>query len=220
MPAVLNRSTVVTDAEVDRIVEHSNAWMVGDLAPAFGREPWTVTNGGNAYINSVLVDEDKDVPGALAWHDLTSTGHPVMVTMCKTILDAGYSMFCDGGVLSATLHELAETFYDPYVNAIAQGPDGRYWWREICDAVQGMDYNIAVGGGVYAPNFCLPHWFNPDSPDSNVDFQGGLDAPFTIAKDGYQVTSSCDAGTMIHGADGEQRGGGVNAWRTLKLVGA
>lgn len=229
MVSVINRSTVVSDSEIARIVELTNLVMARDFAPAyerlFGPGHWQYVVGGNHRIKSYFVDTDKDVPGALAFHDLQA-GVPVLFTLAGTILQTGAAMFGPDGVLSAHLHEAEETFNDAACNLTARGPDGRVWWREVCDAVQGMDYKIG-GTDAYAPNFCKAHWFNPDSPDDDVDHVGGLSEPFTVAPHGYQVVASCGGEQQVGGlsqpivvdADGNQRGGGPNAWRTLKITG-
>jgi hypothetical protein len=230
MVSVLNKSTVVTDDEVSKIVAATNLVLSRDFAPDYERlgpdqGHWKCRVGGHDRIQSVLVDEDKDVPGALAYHDLTD-GRPILVTMAKTILDSGGTTFGPDGVLSAHLHEVEETFNDAACNLIARGPDGKYRWREVCDAVQGEDYEITPGSGMYAPNYCKAHWFNPDSPDQDLDFQHSRTEPFQVAPHGYQVVADCGPETQVGGelpiivdADGQQRGAGPNAWRTLRITG-
>lgn len=230
MVSVLNKSTVVSDNDLSKLVELTNFVMARDFAPAyerlFGANHWQFVIGGTNRIKSYIVDRDADVPGALAYHDLRN-GKPVAVTMAATILDSGASMFGPDGVLSAHLHEAEEMFNDAACNLIARGPDGRYRWREVCDAVQGEDYEVGgdYGKGAYAPNFCKSHWFNPESPDDDLDFQRSRSEPFEVAPQGYQVISTCGDETQvfgkgyIEGADGAQRGGGLSAWRTLHLTG-
>ena len=131
MPAVYNRSTVVSDDDVRKMVTACDTQMKRDFCPNHELAPWHLTFGGRAFIHFYVVDEDRDVPGALAYHDYD--GRPVGVVLAKTCLEAGAS------VSSALSHEVLETRVDAFCNATHRNSDGWSYWREVCDAVQTVD---------------------------------------------------------------------------------
>lgn len=206
MPSVLNRSTVVTDDECRRMAAACDVQLRVDFCPAWELAPWRVWFDRGAYIYMVVVDEDKDVPGALAYHDLQD-GRPVGVVMAKTCLDAGLGL---AGVCSALSHEILETRADPYCNYGSENSDGWEYWLEVCDAVQRSGYLI---DGLEVSNFCLKHWFNPEG-DGPFDFMGNLDGPFSLEDGGYQVRRRPGSDSTVHGEAPAYHG-----WRSLKRVG-
>jgi hypothetical protein len=94
MVAVANHSTVVNEAELSTMVKACDTQMRG-FCHDWELTPWAVKVGGRAYVHVVIVDEDKDVPGALAFHDLVNA-RPVGVVMAKTILETGASVLGPG----------------------------------------------------------------------------------------------------------------------------
>ena len=176
MPTVYNRSTVCTDHEVAVWADAVQFQLNEQFARAWDLGPWAlVADGSPRYISFYVVDEDKDVPDALAYHDYD--GRPVGVVLAKTCLEAGAS------VSSALSHEVLETRVDAFCNATHRNSDGWSYWREVCDAVQTQEYNVS---GVTVSNFCRPHWFAPGSAFP-YDWMGTLSRPFEVAPGGYQV---------------------------------
>lgn len=202
MPSLLNRSTVVTDDECKRIASVCDQ-ALAEFCRDWELAPWRVTFNQKAWISIVIVDEDKDVPQALAYHDLLSTGHPVGITMAKTILDAGMGL---DGVCSATDHESKEIRYDPYCDILWTGPDGKNRWGEVADAVQAWSYKI---DGLDVSDYCLKSWHNPKI-GGPYDKLRLLDRPFQVGEGGYQVLSTQGPETQVNGERPPWRG-----WRAF-----
>jgi hypothetical protein len=77
--------------------------------------------------NMIFLD-DADAPGALAYHDLTKDGFPVLKVFVKTTL-------ADNALVSVSAsHELWEALVDPACQLWADGP-GREYAYETADAV-------------------------------------------------------------------------------------
>ena len=125
---------------------------------------------------TIAVLANSDVAGALGYHDLTPTGYPLGKVFAET--DRQYNE-----VLSVTLsHELLEMLGDPWINQSAQGPDGKFYAYEACDAVEAdaMGYTI---GQTLVSNFVTDAWFgNGVGP---YDRLKKLTRPLEIAPGGY-----------------------------------
>ena len=210
MPVVLNRSSVVTDEEAARMAAACDVQLVEHFCPEWELAPWRVRVNTRAFIHMVLVDEDRDVPGALAYHDMNGD-RPVGVVMAKTVLDSGGSMFGPGGVAAALSHEILETRADPWCSFGVEDGRGWEWWLEVCDAVQSTDYAI---DGVHVSNYCLKDWFVPGRDSGRYDRLGQLSAPFTIDRGGYQVRRQPGSESQVTG-----KAPAFHGWRTLKRVG-
>lgn len=122
--------------------------------------------------------EHPDQPGALGYHDRTSTGLPLMKIFPK--LDRQ-----DGVPWSTTAsHEAMETLLDPELSRAAQSPSGHFWALEACDFVENDSYTI---DGISLSNFSLPAAFEPPPKTIGVryDWMGLSRAPFEIRPGGY-----------------------------------
>ena len=82
-------------------------------------------------------------------------------------------------------HEALEMLADEWVNldVTRRMQDGTFelWPREICDAVQGVYYEV---NGVQMSDFVLPEYFIEHS-DGPYDFKRALTEPFGIHESGY-----------------------------------
>jgi hypothetical protein len=126
---------------------------------------------------------DPDQPGALGYHDMTPTGTPLGKIFPK--LDAE-----DGQSLSVTTsHELLEMLADPFLSMACQGPDGKFWAYEVCDAVEDDSYLI---DGILVSNFVTPQYFQPPSAMSGVqlDYLKLVTNPYEVRPGGYMQWNS------------------------------
>jgi len=132
--------------------------------------------GPNDWVIGMFKDADQ--PGALGYHDETPNGLPLAKIF--PLLDAQ-----DGANVSTTIsHELLEMLGDPYLTRAAQGPDGRFWAYEACDAVEQDEYEI---DGIKVSDFVTPHYFEPPKVLTGVrlDFLGLVKKPFEVRPGGY-----------------------------------
>src|SRR4051794_19152525 len=105
--AVLNRSSVVSDDEVQQITNALQKQVNNDFAPAWGIEaklsfvPSTDMESWKGKWNLVVLDT-SDEAGALGYHDLTPEGLPLGKVFAKSDKMTGHS-------ISVTVsHELLE----------------------------------------------------------------------------------------------------------------
>lgn len=174
---------------VERQLQH-------DFGPPWLAHPIHVTHVPGHAITAHLVDEDKNVPGALAYHDNRGALCDIVV-MVKTILDAGGTWTSGSLSVSGALsHEGLELSADAYCAT---------WWTdyntkrnvaaEVADMVEAEAYSVSVkaGGAVAEPvavsNFCLPLWGVTDA-QGQYDFMGTRHAPFEMAPGGYGIVQA------------------------------
>jgi hypothetical protein len=136
----------------------------------------------------VFADDDQQVQGALAYHDVLANGTPYAMILLDEILgNGGTWLEGDVSVSGAASHELCELLGDPGANRWANDAQGEFWALELCDATQGDSY---VLNGVAVSNFLLPAYFNPLNADGPYDYLGVVNAPFEIRPNGYAISGS------------------------------
>ncbi|MGH3375108.1 MAG: hypothetical protein ACRDP6_10240 [Actinoallomurus sp.] len=184
---VINKSTLVTDAEVKTWTAACARQITEHVAPAYGLPPVKVSflsaashAPAGAWVITVL--DDADQAGDLGWHTEDSSGRIYGRVFAKPCLEYGVSV-------STTLsHEVVETFCDPDVNRWADTGRGYRVAYEACDPVEGDSYLI---GDVAVSDFVTPYWYG-ERPAGGADFApthwlGSPLAPFTLAPGGYVV---------------------------------
>jgi hypothetical protein len=193
--AVVNESTHVSEAEFRAMCSAVGAQLARHVAPAWGRAAWPVVpyrseKDAPAGACVIAILDDPDQADALGYHSETPGGLTYGRVFVKPVLDAG------GEVLTGTLsvssvlsHEAIEAFGDAFVNLWADGPDGRSWAFELCDAVQGDGYPIQTRiGAVWVSNFLFPEFFDDmPAPGARFDQMKRLSGPFSLAPGGYSV---------------------------------
>lgn len=186
---VNNTSTVVNSHQVNQMIEACNLWLPM-VAQAWGRTcPYVVlAKTGNWVVN--IVNEEKDVPGALAYHD---EEHDVIhiYVLAKTILDyGGVVLYKDAHtptVSGALSHELGESLVDGFCNGWWQASESVAYASEICDPVQ--DNNIIMrirdGTKVAMSDFILPAWMDTEAVKGPFNYLNTLKRPFSLSPGGY-----------------------------------
>ena len=183
--------------------------MRSHFAPTHELTKWSLTfHDSSKKFKIIVVDEDKDVPDALAYHDYVN-GKPVGIVLAKTIKDYLQGIdwkFGPRGVSVALSHEYLELRRDEYCNETWAAPDGWVYWAEVCDAVQ--DYSYPVGG-VYVSDFVTKAWYAAQAPGP-YDYLGHLSRPFQVGQGGYQVRYRPGAEVQVNGEKPPYHG-----WRSL-----
>jgi hypothetical protein len=210
--AIVNQSTLVSDADAMTMTEAIAAQVRLDAAPLWDRAPAAVifyTDPAGVPQTShgiAIVDTIKDQPqGVLGFHTEDQGGKLWGVVAAKPELDnGGQATTGDWSVSSVLSHEVLEMFIDPNCNLWANDQKGSAYSFEVCDPVEAPTYDT---GDVSVSNFVTPAWFDPlAAPTAQFDKLGRLHAPFSILKGGYVVYESA-------GKQQQRFGDEFPAWR-------
>jgi hypothetical protein len=178
--AVINHSTVVSDADVASCIAACQIQHDRDFAPFWGTSCeliFAISATPDEW--QVVIMDDSDQADALGYHEEDQANMPIGFVFAKTSIQ-------DGEKWTATFsHELLEMLGDPYINTVAVGTiNGQpaCLAYETCDAVENDEYDIS---GVAVSNFVTPRWFDPNGAGQQLDFMKKLNQPFTLDSGGY-----------------------------------
>ncbi|MGY4319737.1 hypothetical protein [Bradyrhizobium sp. JR3.5] len=179
--AFVNKATTPLGVPLDKLVAALTRQLEEHFVPVWGyHAELYVTAEPKAGEWQIVFLDDADAANALGYHDLTKDGQPISKVFVKSTLAAGQK------VSTTASHELLEMLIDPGATLWAQGSDGRFYAYEMCDAVEGEEYeidNIAVSNFVY-PSF-FEAWRQPRSV--RFDHLNKVSQPFEILQNGYQI---------------------------------
>lgn len=185
---VRRKTTLLTDAEVARMVAACHRQSVEHLCPAWGRLPGPVRvlkPGTRKPAADYLLDLcNASAAGSLGYHEELAGDVVTGVIGVGTVLDNGGTKFDGELSVSAVLsHEVCETIINPQTSGWADSGQGWLVALEVSDPVQGDAYQI---DGVSVSDFVTPDFFSPVvSRGDKFDWMGVLPGPFKIAKGGY-----------------------------------
>jgi hypothetical protein len=196
---VINKSTVVADAQIQRwmpafnvYIDHVCEWWPRSVSLIWcppDKEPelaWKL----------VFADKSKEA-GDLGYHDFTADGRPISYVFAADAKAGGYSI-----PVTAT-HEIAEMIADPWVSENFQVSNTRFFAKEICDPCEADEfaYSIKVNPfpAVKVSDFVLPKWFIPKST-GQFDRNKKIDEPLKILPDGYMSVFTPGRGWRNMGA--------------------
>lgn len=214
--ALVNRSTLVTDAHVQAMARAIETQLARDVLPAWRRMPCgcrfaRVDQCGPGDLRIDIVDVLDEV-GVLGYH--TEDDHGVIsgIVGAKVILDAGGGIIAAGSsgdsVCAVVSHEVLEAKFDPnanlYADTLGVSPNGDAIAFELCDPVQASSYYIAQ---CQVSNFVLPSYFDPHGPGP-WDYLRHLGGPFQLEAGGYGIFR---AGTTERAVFG---GSDARPWRS------
>ena len=194
--AILNQSTLVTNADAATMTEAIATQVRMDAAPLWDRAPaaivfYTDPAAVPAAAHGIaIVDAIQDQPkGVLGFHTEDRGGKLWGVVAAQPELDnKGKVTTGDWSVSSVLSHEVLEMYVDPNCNLWANDGKGSAYSFEVCDPVEAPTYTVS---GVSVSNFVTPAWFDPlASPTAQFDKLGQLKTPFSILKGGYVVYES------------------------------
>jgi hypothetical protein len=207
--AVVNQSTLVTNAQLQTMCQAIQIQLDNHFLPAYNLKAATVSFysslanvPGYAWI-LYIVDNDAQVQGALGFHEEETNGRVDGYIMCQPILsNGGVVMVYDPTntsqyTISATAsHEILEMCGDRFAGNFSQGPQitqGNLYCVEVADPVEALNYPITVDGvQIAVSNFVFPSWWNPDFTKQNLplDYLKQLTSPFSISTGGYMIVAS------------------------------
>ena len=201
--AVINESSAITDAEVQKMIPAFQTQWNRDLAPVWDLEQATFTWNDKSHPPPgdawwVVFLDDSDQAGALAYHDVTNTGLPIAKVFAKT-LKADKASISVGAT-----HEICEMAVDPTINLAAQDTKGTFWAYEVCDPVEDDKYGYDIGG-VLVTDFVTPAWFGYEHAHGPIDFQHHATKAFQVLSGGYAQKFDPHSGwQQVNGADIEK----------------
>ncbi len=183
--SIVNRSTVITDAELQGVIRAINRQIFYDFEPYWsfgatlrlegliGRDPDKESLPELRGDAVVYLWDHADVEEALGYHDKNARGIPYGFVFTKIAKQLGESW-------TVTLsHEVLELLGDAQSNLLVQGPHPVhpelevFHWFEMCDAVQSQTYTV---DGVEVSNFVLPLYFTAaEQEGGRNDFLGSID---------------------------------------------
>ena len=209
--AVINKSTLVKDADLTTMCAAIDIQCKRDFCPAWGMLPSTVAfyatsavpNG--AWVISVI-DDDSSAADALGYHEESNNDTVIGFIMAKPILDnGGQVMVFDRSnpgqyTVSGTLsHECLEMLGDRDCNIYCDDANGVSWCREVCDPVEQIGYGIAVGNiMVSVSDFVLNSFWNPQgtrAANGRINHLDSLQKSFSILPGGYAIQRKGGPGT-------------------------
>jgi hypothetical protein len=181
---VKNHSTIVSDADVAKVVAAGQKQIDRDFGPVYGIKAAVHFAAKDAALSAydwqLIVVDDADQAGALGYHDVAANGSPIGYCFAKTTRD-------DGGNWQVTFsHELLELLADPEINLCALDESGQKLYAyEACDACE--DDSLAyVIDGVHVSDFVLPaFWLSSTPVHAPLSFTGAMKKPLQILPGGY-----------------------------------
>jgi hypothetical protein len=221
--AVINESTLVTDAEISLACQAIQIQLNLHCAPAWEGQSASIKSflssekakiPGYAWVASVL--DNPTTAGALGYHSDDPDGYGGGLIdafiFCQPIFGSGGVALYDASnpqnvsVSSVLSHEILEMYGDRFANGFSMGPQitqGNLYAQELCDPVQDQSYNIVVNGNnVSVSNFIFPAWLNPNSKlpeNAPIDYLNKLTKPFTITSGGYMIVASINNEGQVTG---------------------
>jgi hypothetical protein len=185
--AIINDSTVLSDAEVHKAVAPLQKQIDRDAGPVWGISAQLrfVPKGGQPAADEwwLAVLDNSDQAGALGYHDLTDKALPLSKVFAGSDIQYGQSwtVTCS--------HELLEMLVDPSINLTVfdEGPIGaRLYAYEVCDACEADQYAYDIDGTLVS-DFVYPAWFESfrAKGSTKFDHRNQINEPFQLLPGGY-----------------------------------
>lgn len=214
MFTIVNKSTLVSDADVKTMVRAVAYQVRFDACPLFGLVPPPVvfstsvtTSPSGSFAIAIL--DNSDQAGALGWHTEGPGDVIYGEVFAQPVLDnGGNALSAELSVASVLSHEVLETLVDPHANLWADDGHGTAYAYEVGDPVESDSYEIDVSGQkVMVSNFVTPHWFDPMAKSGeHFDYMRRTTSPFQMTSGGYVVT-------MVDGNVSQRFGDTFPEWR-------
>ncbi len=183
--ALINRADDLSDKGLAAIKAALQQQVNQDFLPAWGitAELHVVQEGANPDPNAwwLVFLNDSDQAGALGYHDLTPSLHPISKVFVAEDLKYGAAPSVTAS------HELLEMLGNPYLGDCVVDPrTGRLYAKECGDAVEADELGYRKDG-VLVSDFVLPTYFDPRHRGKGVplSFEGNVSEPFSLARGGY-----------------------------------
>lgn len=196
----VNQAKTPLGVDFDALVSALQKYVTQFIVPVWGT-PAIVVKGKTVPKGSwaIIFLDNSDVPGALAYHDLTSDGFPLSKVFVKTILSGG------DPISIATSHELVEMLIDPAINLCCSGPDPKAMYAyETADPVEETSFTI---DGIAMSNFVFPSYFESFRKSGSTQFDQLklVKKPFQLLAGGYQSIFKGGKWAEVFGSKGKAK---------------
>lgn len=175
--AIVNRSTLVKDSELRKIVPALQVQVSRDFSPIWGVDARITFAGKEARKGEwelYFLDTPSDVD-YLGYHE-TDDDSPVGFVFASLELDRGHELS------STASHEVLEMLADAFLlNSVVKGRIA--YAVEVCDPCQDDRWGYRVGGFLMS-DFVHPDWFGV-SVTGKFDFRGHIRKAWEILPGGY-----------------------------------
>ena len=198
--ACFNRATVGLGVDFDALIAAMQVFVDRHVAPVWGTPARLIKSKGfvKGAWAMVLLD-NADQPGALAYHDLTPDGLPEAKVFVKTTLENN-----DPVSVSAS-HELVEMLVDPAINLMTTGPDPKVIYAyESADPVEALSFRVS---GIPMTDFVYPAYFETFHRPGSVTFDrlDKVRRPFQILAGGYQIVFKNGKWSQVFGSAAKKK---------------
>lgn len=190
--AIVNQSSVVSDAMLAEVVDAIQYQVRRDFAPIWGVDAQLVLVGHAAVAPKgawqMVILDDSDQAGALGYHDVTAEGLPLGKAFIRSDVLAKRPW-------STTIsHEVLEILADPDISLSVEYAGTKktvFFAREVCDPCQDdkWAYTVTVSSPlspVLVSDFVLPGWYHAWRNYPYYDFARHIKKPLQILEGGYQ----------------------------------
>ncbi len=205
--AVINASSVLTDAEVQAAVPALQTQVHRDFYPPWGVDAdlTFVPKGHQPPAGSwwLAILDNSDQAGALGYHDVTSEGLPLGKVFAGTDKQYGYIW-----TVTAS-HELLEMLGDPEINLTVfiqkNARSGELYAYEVCDACEADQFGYQINGTLVS-DFVYPAWFESFRKQGSTQFDhdNKINAPFKLLSGGYIGLFDVKSGSGWHQLNAEE----------------
>lgn len=180
--AVFNKATMPLGVNLDSLIAAMQEYIDRFIVPVWATPARLLkTTGFRPGHWAIVFLDDADVPGALAYHELTPDGLPLSKVFVRTTR-------LNGDLVSVSAsHELVEMLVDPAINLMSTGPDPKAVYAyESADPVEAFTFNVR---GIPMSDFVYPAYFEEFRKPNSVKFDqmGKVKRPFQILAGGYQI---------------------------------
>lgn len=198
---IIDKSTLLNDADFQRMVEACKIQLEQHVAPMWLRGAWKiVVNQPESVGYPIVIVDDPDHAGALGYHTQSPGGKVWGRVFVRPVLAGKGTMLSGPLSVSAVLsHEVIEAYCDPNVNLWTDMGNGKMVCYEACDPVEANSYEVTIKDGtkVSVSNFVLPTWFDPQAdPNAKFDWMAVLSRPFQMSRGGYMVVMDLKTGKV------------------------
>ena len=206
--AIINQSTVLTDAAVVAAIPDLQTQIHRDFAPAWGVDAdlQFVPGGQKPPAGAwwVVIFDTSDEPDALGYHDVTNEGLPLGKIFAKSDLDNKSSWTV------TTSHEILEMLGDPDINLTVfvqkEGGGARLISYEVCDPCEADSDGYKIGKTLVS-DFVFPSWFEQfRKAGTQFDYRNLIKSPLELRPEGYMAFNDIIDGVGWQQIDAKTRG--------------
>lgn len=207
--AVVNKSTLVSDADVKLMAAACDLQLTKHVAPLSNRgiwhvKPFTKDQTLPKGCVPIYILDTPDQAGVLGYHTEDGKGKVWGRVFAKPVLHHGGTALQGALSVSSVLsHEVCETFCDKSVNMWIDRMDGTLIALEVCDPVENDSYDVPVVDDagqtvqVSVSNFILYSWFDSFAPaGTRFDYMHNVKTPLTMSPGGYLVVLDTATGKV------------------------